>query len=103
MDNSTAFWSIIFPTLLPFILIIVFFLLWRVIKWLERRKWKPITARVLHIEAIDKKDSDGVLEPRKYKLDLVFQWQGIDWYRSWIFPRIYDLPKAFCRYSSLPP
>ena len=57
MDNSTAFWSIIFPTLLPFILIIVFFLLWRVIKWLERRKWKPITARVLHIEAIDKKDS----------------------------------------------
>lgn len=94
MDNSTAFWSIIFPTLLPFILIIVFFLLWRVIKWLERRKWKPITARVLHIEAIDKKDSDGVLEPRKYKLDLVFQWQGIDWYRSWIFPRIYDLPKV---------
>ena len=94
MDNSTAFWSIIFPTILPFILIIVFFLLWRVIKWLERRKWKPITARVLHIEAIDKKDSDGVLEPRKYKLDLVFQWQGIDWYRSWIFPRIYDLPKV---------
>ena len=57
-------------------------------KWLERRKWKPITARVLHIEAIDKKDSDGVLEPRKYKLDLVFQWQGIDWYRSWILPRM---------------
>lgn len=61
---------------------------------MERRKWKPITARVLRIEAIDKKDSYGVLEPRKYKLDLVFQWQGIDWYRSWIFPRIYDLPKA---------
>ena len=94
MDNSTAFWSITFPALLPFILIVVLFLLWRVIKWLERRKWKPITARVLRIEAIDKRDRDGVLEPRKYKLDLVFQWQSMDRYRSWIFPRIYDLPKA---------
>ena len=57
MDNSTAFWSITFPALLPFILIVVLFLLWRVIKWLERRKWKPITARVLRIEAIDKEGS----------------------------------------------
>ena len=94
MDNSTAFWNIIFPTISPFAIIIVFFLLWRIIRRLEQRKWKPITARVLRIEKIDKKDRDGVLEPRKYKLDLVFQWQGVDWHRSWIFPRIYDLPKA---------
>lgn len=95
MDNATVFWSIIFPTaILPLILILAFFLLWRIIKWLEQRKWKPITARVLHITAIDKKDRYGVLEPRRYKLDLVFQWQGIDQHRSWIFPRIYDLPKA---------
>ena len=77
MDNATVFWSIIFPTaILPLILILAFFLLWRIIKWLERRKWKPITARVLRITAIDKKDCYGVLEPRRYKLDLVFQWQG---------------------------
>lgn len=94
MDNSTAFWNIIFPTISPFAIIIVFFLLWRIIRRLEQRKWKLITARVLRIEKIDKKDRDGVLEPRQYKLDLVFQWQGIDWHRSWIFPRIYDLPKA---------
>ena len=94
MDNSTAFWNIIFPTISPFAIIIVFFLLWRIIRRLEQRKWKPITARVLRIEKIDKKDRDGVLEPRQYKLDLVFQWQGVDWHRSWIFPRIYDLPKA---------
>lgn len=94
MDNSTAFWNIIFPTISPFAIIIVFFLLWRIIRRLEQRKWKLITARVLRIEKIDKKDRDGVLEPRQYKLDLVFQWQGVDWHRSWIFPRIYDLPKA---------
>ena len=94
MDNSTAFWNIIFPTISPFAIIIVFFLLWRIIRRLEQRKWKPITARVLRIEKIDKKDRDGVLEPQQYKLDLVFQWQGVDWHRSWIFPRIYDLPKA---------
>ena len=94
MDNLTAFWSIIFPTILPFILIIMLFLLWRIVKWRKRREWKHITARVLCIEAIEKRDSCGVLEPRQYKVDLVFQWQGIDRYRSWIFPRIYDLPKA---------
>lgn len=94
MDNSTAFWNIIFPTISPFAIIIVFFLLWRIIRRLQQRKWKLITARVLRIEKIDKKDRDGVLEPRQYKLDLVFQWQGVDWHRSWIFPRIYDLPKA---------
>ena len=94
MDNSTAFWSVIFPTLLPFILFSVFFLLWRIVKRRRQRQWKPIAARVLRIEVIDKKDSNGVLEPRRYKLDLVFQWQGIDQHRSWIFPRIYDLPKA---------
>ena len=93
MDNSTAFWSVIFPTLLPFILFIVFFLLWRIAKRRRQRQWKPIAARVFRIEVIDKKDSNGVLEPRRYKLDLVFQWQGIDWHRSWIFPRTYDLPE----------
>ena len=94
MDNSTAFWNIIFPTLSPFVIMIVFFLLWRTIRRLEQQKWKPITARVLRIEKIDKRDSDGVLEPRQYKLDLVFRWQGADRRRNWIFPRIYDLPKA---------
>ena len=59
----------------------------------RQRQWKPIAACVLRIEVIDKKDSNGVLEPRRYKLDLVFQWQGIDWHRSWIFPRTYDLPE----------
>ena len=63
-------------------------------KHLERRKWKPITARVLRIEAIDPPIGNGVVASRRYKLDLVFQWQGLDWYRSWIFPRIYNLPKA---------
>ena len=94
MDNATAFWNIIFPTLSPFVIMIVFFLLWRTIRRLEQQKWKPITARVLRIEKIDKRDSDGVLEPRQYKLDLVFRWQGADRRRNWIFPRIYDLPKA---------
>ena len=32
MDNSTAFWNIIFPTISPFAIIIVFFLLWRIYK-----------------------------------------------------------------------
>ena len=94
MDNSTAFWSIIFPTILPFILIIMLFLLWRIVKWRKCREWKYITAHVLRIDAIEKRDSCGVLEPRRYKIDIVFQWQGTDRYRSWTFPRIYDLPKA---------
>lgn len=96
MGNSMAFWSVIFPTILPFILTIMLSLLWCVVKWRKRREWKHITARVLRIEAIEKRDSYGVLEPRRYKVDIVFQWQGIDRYRSWMFPlpRIYDLPKA---------
>ena len=35
-------------------------------------KVEAITARVLHIEAIDKKDSDGVLEPRSTNWILFF-------------------------------
>ena len=39
MDNATVFWSIIFPTaILPLILILAFFLLWRIIKWLGTAK-----------------------------------------------------------------
>ena len=87
-------WEILLLTFMPFILIFLFILLWLVKKHLERRKWKPITARVLHIEAIDPPIGNGVVASRRYKLDLVFQWQGLDWYRSWIFPRIYNLPKA---------
>ena len=94
MENLPMLWEILLLTFMPFILIFLFILLWLVKKHLERRKWKPITARVLRIEAIDPPIGNGVVASRRYKLDLVFQWQGLDWYRSWIFPRIYNLPKA---------
>lgn len=90
-------WLMIFllPLLLiPLLLILTFVLLRHIKKYLKNRRWKPVIARVLHIEAIDPSIGKGVFGPRQYRIDLVFPWQDMDRHRSWIFPRTYNLPKA---------
>ena len=55
--------------------------------WVKKRlkalHWKPVTATVLRIEAIDPQIGKDTVGPRTYRLDLVFGWQGLDWHRSW--------------------
>ena len=74
------------------VLLIVLF--GRLKKRLKSKHWKPVTATVLRIQAVDPRIGKDTVGPRKYRLDLVFDWQGLDWHRSWYFPRTYDLPQA---------
>ena len=74
------------------VLLIVLFR--RLKKRLRSKHWKPVTATVLRIQAVDPRIGKDTVGPRKYRLDLVFDWQGLDWHRSWYFPRTYDLPQA---------
>ena len=74
------------------VLLIVLF--GRLKKRLRSKHWKPVTATVLRIQAVDPRIGKDTVGPRKYRLDLVFDWQGLDWHRSWYFPRTYDLPQA---------
>ena len=65
MENYTVFLSTIFPTLLPFILIMDFFMLGRVIHWLGQRTWGATTARGLAFCGTYKRGNTGGLETRK--------------------------------------
>ena len=73
--------------------------------WVKKRprvrRWKPVTATVLRIEAIDPPIGKDTVGPRTYRLDLVFAWQGLDWHRTWSFPRTYDLPRVGDKLSLL--
>ena len=73
--------------------------------WVKKRlkalHWKPVTATVLRIEAIDPQIGKDTVGPRMYRLDLVFDWQGLDWHRTWYFPRTYNLPCVGDRLSLL--
>ena len=70
-------------------------------KRLKSRRWEPVTATVLRIEAIDPRIGKDTVGLRTYELDLVFDWQGLDWHRTWRFPRTYNLPRVGDRLSLL--
>ena len=74
------------------VLLIVLF--GRLKKRLKSKHWKPVTATVLRVEAIDPPIGKDTVGPRTYRLDLVFDWQGLDWHRTWSFPRTYNLPRV---------
>ena len=79
-------------TLVLAVLLIVLF--GRLKKRLRSKHWKPVTATVLRIEAIDPPIGKDTVGPRTYRLDRVFDWQGLDWHRTWSFPRTHNLPRV---------
>ena len=74
--------------LIPVLAILAWILRW----YLRMRKWRPIEAYVVRVEAVDPQIDEDTVGERQYWLELFFQWQGAEIRRSWMHPG----PAACC-------
>ena len=81
-------------TLAPvFLGVLVLSLLFRLKRLWSNRNWRPVQARVVRVDTVDKQVAKDTYEERRYRLSLAFPWNGVDLRRTWMFPQTYDIPK----------